>query len=251
MRSRSPRPQQLAFDLNTPHPKAGRDARGQSSGRLRDHHLLRLGAMIYLSAADTPLLREAAGRGYRVGLMSTPENGVARYSAHYGAWAGDNGCYSLGHRFNLDRFLSWLDRQDRATCLFAAAPDVVGDAGATWARSAPVLPVLRGLGFRAALVAQDGWGDADVDWDSFDTLFVGGTTAFKLAETTYALAREAKARGKWIHMGRVNSWPRIRMAALGGYDSVDGSGIAINPGKNLARVLRWLDRLALQRAFPV
>jgi hypothetical protein len=173
-------------------------------------------------------------------------------SAHEGhVWAADNGCFTAGGRFNLGAYLCWLVLlPEHERCLFATAPDVVGDAAATWRRSEPVLPVLRRLGFRAALVAQDGW-DGRVDWDSFDCLFMGGTTEFKLSERAWELCREATARGKWTHMGRVNSLRRLRAAAVGGYNSADGTFLRFGPDKNLPKLLGWLAELRRQPALTM
>lgn len=163
------------------------------------------------------------------------------------AWAADNGCYAQGERFKADRWLVWLERRTyrAATCLFAVAPDVVGDAVATWQRSAPYLPTIRHLGYRAAYVAQDGIERLCVAWDAFDCLFVGGSTAWKLTHG-YDIAVEAKRRGKWTHLGRVNSFRRLRSAHAGAYDSADGTYVAFGPDRNLPRVYDWLDRVNQQ-----
>lgn len=168
-------------------------------------------------------------------------------------WLADNGCYAQGDRFRLDRYLDWLSRPTGAPalCRFATAPDVVGDWEATWKRSAPVLPLLRDLGYRAALVAQNGITPDAVPWDEFDALFIGGDNRFKLAESTFALVAEARQRGKWTHMGRVNGEARLRAAAGGGYDSADGTGMVYAPDKLWPRVTGWLDRLASQPPMPL
>lgn len=155
-------------------------------------------------------------------------------------WAADTGCYTQGERFSLTRYLDWLEACEpyQSTCLFATAPDVVGDAEATWTRSAPVLPVLRDMGYRAALVAQDGL--QTPEWDTFDALFIGGTTRWKLSEHTRQLVQEAKKRGKWVHMGRVNSLRRLRAAEFMGCDSADGTYLKHGPDVNLPRVAAWL-----------
>jgi hypothetical protein len=156
-------------------------------------------------------------------------------------WCGDNNAF--GDNYPGDGpFLGWAAARtpyaDR--CRFIVAPDVVCDASATLDRSAPMLPAIRGLGFPAALVAQNGLEDLPVPWPSFDALFIGGDTAWKLGPHARTLASEAKGRGKWVHMGRVNSWARLRYARLIGCDSVDGTYLAFGPDKNLARLLRWL-----------
>lgn len=165
-------------------------------------------------------------------------------------WAADNGCFAQGDKFRLDRYLDWLSRPVGALklCLFATAPDVIGDWAATWERSRDVLPQLRALGYPAAIVLQNGVTLALLEplWDRFDVVFVGGDNAFKLAESTYAIVREAKRRGKWAHMGRVNGEGRLRAAATGGYDSADGTGLVYAPDALWPRVTGWVDRINAQ-----
>ena len=55
-----------------------------------------------------------------------------------------------------------------------------------------------------------------------------------------AIAAEAKARGKWIHMGRVNSERRYRYAADIGCDSADGTYLTFGPDQNLPRLMAWI-----------
>jgi hypothetical protein len=117
---------------------------------------------------------------------------------------------------------------------------------ATWERSKDVLPLIRELGYKAALCAQDGIDKLDINWDSFDVFFVGGTDSFKLAESTYELAAEAKRRGKRIHMERVNSARRFRAANISRYDSVDGTFLCFGPDKNLPRLESWLNHADVQ-----
>ncbi len=170
-----------------------------------------------------------------------------------GPWAADNGCYTEKVPFDLGRYLAWLKRHQHAAarCRFATAPDVVADAAATWRRSSHVLPLIRRLGYPAGYCAQDGIDPTTLEWDAFDALFVGGSTAFKLAESTYALVAEAARRGKWTHMGRVNSGQRFRAAAMAGYDSVDGTILAFGPDTNISRVRNWLNAATQPTLFSV
>jgi hypothetical protein len=187
---------------------------------------------------------EAAGRGYALGLMTQSGNKLWYRIPAYRAWAADNGCFAKGESFDLDAYFAWLDKlPSRQTCRFATAPDVVGDAVATWARSAPVLPRLRDLGYPAALVAQDGWDSAAVDWDAFDVLFLGGTNDFKLGEAARRATADALSRGKPVHMGRVNSLKRLKVARDYGCATADGTFVAFGPDKNVPQLLRWLDTL--------
>jgi hypothetical protein len=138
-------------------------------------------------------------------------------------WAADNGRYSAPANYSDGTYLAWLGRMPVQSCLFATAPDVVGDAAATLALSVPMFARIRALGFPVAFVAQDGQEGLPVPWDDFDALFIGGTTEWKLGEDAAQLAREAKRRGKWVHMGRVNSLKRMRYAESIGCDSADGT----------------------------
>lgn len=194
---------------------------------------------MYLATASGPKVRQAMTDGL-LGLINTPDS---NYTNPPGVpWCADNACFS--GRFDEDRWWAWLSRQDPTDCLFAVAPDVVGDAAATLDRSLPWLPRIRALGFRPAFVAQDGLENLDVPWDEFDCLFIGGTTAWKLSRHAHDLAREAKARGKWLHMGRVNSRRRWLIADYFGCDSVDGTYLAFGPDTNLPALLSWTGTLS-------
>lgn len=200
--------------------------------------------MIYLTGATNDRI-EARLLELGVGLMLNPGSGYRpERIARYAAYACDNGCFSQGATFDGAKWLRWLERfiPHRQRCLFAVAPDVVGDAEATLERSSPYLPLVREMGLPVAFVAQDGQERLPVPWDAFDCLFVGGTDAFKLSEPAYALVAEAKRRGKWTHQGRVNGWRRFRASMLSGFDSCDGTYIAFNPEELVERVAGWMWR---------
>lgn len=207
-------------------------------------------AMIYLcSGAREELARVLVEMN--VGLMETPVSHRPRQRARFRWWAADNGCYSQGESFDLEKYLCWLGNQSRADCLFATAPDIVGDALATWKRSAPVLPTIRDLGYPAALVAQDGVEDTAVDWDAFDVVFIGGTTEWKLGEAAQRVGKKAKGRGKWVHMGRVNTRARIRYAVSIGCDSVDGTLLKFGPDRNFIELCRFMSEVASSPQLPL
>jgi len=179
-----------------------------------------------------------------IGQMCTPAE--RRVPLPGASWAADNGCFGKGYPGD-PAWLAWLDELSphAARCLFATAPDVVGHAAATLARSLPHLPAIRALGYPAALVAQDGLEHLDVPWDAFDVLFIGGTTEWKLSKAATGLVAEAKRRGKWVHMGRVNSRRRWSYAEYIGCDSVDGTFLAFGPDANLPRLTRWVSQPGL------
>lgn len=200
--------------------------------------------MLYLANPCTPQV-VAAMRDGLIGYLDTPAQGNVRPAGV--VWAADNGCFGRGYPGD-DAWLAWLSGMDPAGCLFAVAPDVVGDAAATWARSAPTLPRIRALGFPAALVAQDGIEDGPVDWEAFDALFIGGTTGWKLGPAARALVAEANRHGKHVHMGRVNSERRYRYAQAIGCDTADGTYLTFGPDLLLPDVLAW-SRLVNQPAL--
>lgn len=158
-------------------------------------------------------------------------------------WGADNGCFLRSEKFTEGGYLEWLESwaDHRNACLFATARDELGNAEATLDLALPMLPKLRSLGYRAALVAQDGLDRLPVPWSAFDVLFVGGSTSFKLSEAAYQLVAEAKRRGKQAHMGRVNSLQRLRAAHAAGYDSADGTFVAFGPDRRFPELLGWLD----------
>lgn len=154
-------------------------------------------------------------------------------------WAADNDAFS---GFNESAFRTMLDAIDGAPgCLFVTAPDVVADAAATLALYHEWGPYLRGRGYPAALVLQDGMSATTMPWDDVDAVFVGGTTTWKLGFDARRIIHEANQRGLWVHMGRVNTLRRIQYARAAGCDSIDGSGWVRWIDRRLPMALRWFD----------
>jgi hypothetical protein len=163
-------------------------------------------------------------------------------------WAADNGCFASPEKYTDERYLAWLKRHSHArrSCLFATAPDVVGDGEATLDRSLLMFARIHGAGYRAGLVAQDGMEKLALPWEEFEGLFIGGTTDWKLGPSAAALIDEARQRGKWVHMGRVNSLKRLRLAANLGCHSADGTTIAFEPSVRAPLVASWVEQIAMQ-----
>lgn len=196
--------------------------------------------MIYLVGNKAKAIEPHLNSGV-VGLMNTPANG---YVIEPGwAWAADNGCFGKGWP-GYGKWIAWLEKfttEQRAACLFATAPDVVGDGQASLARSLPWLAVIRSLGYPAALVTQDGMTPSQIPWQEVDWLFIGGTDDHKLGPEGKALIAAAHDHGKRVHIGRVNSQQRfLAMAALGA-DSCDGTFIAFGPETNVPRLMGWIE----------
>ncbi|MFF3398272.1 hypothetical protein ACFYW6_07135 [Streptomyces sp. NPDC002659] len=184
-----------------------------------------------------------------IGCMTTPAQGnVIPEGADYACDNGKFGCDGKGRHWpGLDEWRAWLTRTvtryGAARCTWALAPDVPFDARATLAESLPELAFIRSLRIPAAFAAQEGCDLLGLPWDDFDVLFLAGSTEWKIGAVSERLAREAKERGKWVHMGRVNSRQRLGIAEWFGCDSADGTYLAFGPDKNLRRLNGWLDEL--------
>lgn len=204
--------------------------------------------MIYLGNPCSPAVVAAMTAG-QLGMIDTPYQSKVTpvLAAHAGgaAWCADNGCYT--NRWTAASWWSWLERNAHhaSTCLFATAPDVVGDAAATLQASLPWLARIRALGYPVAYVAQNGWAEHPPPWDLIDVVFLGGDDGFKLGPDGRQAAADALAHGKRVHMGRVNSGKRWRYAEAIGCHSVDGTYLTYGPDKNLPRLMSWQDQPAL------
>lgn len=167
-----------------------------------------------------------------------------------GKWAMDNGAF--GGRFDRGQYVAMLEEFHGVPgCLFVTAPDVIyvsgiGDAAATrklwpfWSR------LIRGLGLSPAFVAQDGLTSGQVPWDELGALFLGGSTKFKESPLGRSLCGIAKAKGIWVHWGRVNGKRRYELALKAGADSLDGTGFSRHPDTNIPLVGQWENEIGQQ-----
>lgn len=183
-------------------------------------------------------------------------------------WIADNGIYSRAYPGD-GPYLKWLASHAdyRSRCRFAVAPDVVADHWATMDRSEPMLAPIRRVVGRVAVCAQNGATTWNLPWDAIDAVFLAGIVEcvpcgyvphvselpqercpsghlmgeWKVGNMAADITAEAKRRGVWVHMGRVNSAERIARAQEMGCDSADGTYLAFGPDINLPRLLGWLN----------
>jgi hypothetical protein len=162
-------------------------------------------------------------------------------------WAADNDAYCA---WNDRRYVLMLGSITRLPgCRFVVAPDVVAHAWWTTALFWQWLPTLRDTGQPPAFVIQDGQDPAEVPWNEIGALFVGGTTEYKLSADAERLGREAKRRGLWLHIGRVNSRKRYNYARAVGANSIDGTTFSMFRDTYLPAALHW-HREPLQERIP-
>ena len=144
-------------------------------------------------------------------------------------WALDNGCFSGS--WTEDRWrhmIAAYSPESRDRCLFCVVPDVVYDCDATLAQFTHYAPIVRDHGYPVALVTQDGLIPERVPWDEIDALFIGGSDTHKRGNEGMRLIVAGQNRGKWVHVGRVNSVYAIeRLFWMA--DSWDGTTGAISP----------------------
>jgi hypothetical protein len=182
-----------------------------------------------------PQAVEHAGDGFGR-LLSPRQFSRVRDTAAAGIpWAADNDCFQ---RLDVEAYCRMVEAiRGVPGCLFVTAPDVVGDWRATFDRWQIWLGRL--LGLPLAYVAQDGQPFAYVPWDSIRCLFIGGSTGYKLSAEAETLVREAKRRGLWVHMGRVNSHKRFNYARAIGCNSIDGTKFSRWRNTWLPDALTW------------
>jgi hypothetical protein len=161
-------------------------------------------------------------RAPNLGVLSSPRRFYLNVEGW--RWAADNDAYS---KWDAGRYRTMLNAlADIPGCLFVTAPDVIGDAAWTLRRLSAWLDSRLLDGFPVALVSQDGLNAEQIPWDDLAAFFIGGSDQWKMGDRNRRLVAEAKERGLWIHMGRVNGHQRIRYAKAIGCDSFDGTSMS-------------------------
>lgn len=200
--------------------------------------------LLLVSGASTTVKKHAESEN--IGCLLTPRNGNTVESFGELPWAADNDCFN---GFDETRFRQMLKKIQGGKPLFVSCPDVVADAQATMDMFNVWEAIIHAHGFPVALVIQDGQENLDMPWGRCEALFIGGTTEFKLGDKVRWLVREAKFRGKWVHMGRVNSNKRLEYARDIGCDSADGSGYSKFPDANIPPALSFLKHEQISIGF--
>jgi hypothetical protein len=186
--------------------------------------------MIALLDTSHDLAAASAELGCPTGRLFSPLNGFTP-DDDLEVCGADNGGFSA---FNPDAFMRKLERisEVKHLCKFVACPDVVvigphgpvGDARRTLEVFEYWYP--RICDWPVALVAQDGQEHLPIPWELISAVFIGGSTKWKLSHHAAAVIKAAKAMGKWVHAGRVNTPARFEYFEALGADSIDGTGLS-------------------------
>lgn len=188
--------------------------------------------MIVMLDTPQPLDECAKELGCEVEQFFSPQTyrKAQQPEQHFGM---DNGSFG---RFDAPLFLRLVERERarRDLCRFLPLPDVVvmtgdgpvGDARRTlevfdvWRRKPEM------AGWPLALVCQNGQEHLPMPWRHCSAVFIGGDTKWKEGPGAAAIIKAARALGKWVHVGRVNTPGRFEHFEKLGADSIDGTGLA-------------------------
>lgn len=192
--------------------------------------------MLYLTPATGQIVKEIILEGH-FGQIVSPKSGEKIIPG--ANWALDNGCFS--DSWSESRWTKNIVRySNEPNCLFAVVPDVVCDAEETDRLWYEWSDFVKECGYKAAYVLQNGCTHIP---DNADAVFAGGDTDWKLGPEAAHWALQARQRGLWTHMGRVNSLKRLRYAKEQGYDSCDGTFIVFAPSRNAPIMSRWVQKV--------
>ena len=165
---------------------------------------------------------------------------------HNRPWILDNGMFT--EKTSINDLFAYMQKMDKykSSCKFVVCPDVVCNCIATMDRYRQFAWQIKSLGWTVAFAAQDGQESYPLP-PEYDAIFIGGSTEWKLSGAADYCIKQAQDKGKWTHVGRVNSKKRIRHFQLIGVDSVDGTNPIFSPDRNIPNLDRQLRQEPLFR----
>lgn len=194
--------------------------------------------MLYLTPNSSIEVAEIIKQGI-FGQITSPKSGDKIIEG--AQWALDNGCFA--NTWTESRWTKNIVRyRGIPNCLFAVVPDIVADANGTDRLWYEWADFVKECGYKAAYVLQNGCTHIP---ENADAVFTGGDTDWKLGPEASNWIKQAKKRGLWTHMGRVNSLKRLKYAKEQGYDSCDGTFITYAPSKNAKIMSKWVQQINL------
>lgn len=158
-----------------------------------------------------------------------------RYGLDNGAW----GAFQRKENLDISAFNRAVDLMGEGAD-WIVLPDIVGAGQRSLDLSLAWLEILSPLRVPLLIAVQNGMRLSDLRpyLGPQVGIFVGGSTDWKL-DTLQAWGQLAVETRCWLHVGRVNTRARIRLCAIAGADSFDGSSVtryAVNlPTLDMAR----------------
>jgi hypothetical protein len=150
-------------------------------------------------------------------------------------WAMDNGRFSKGGvnlKWTQGKWEAMLKRyQSIPGCKFCVVPDVPFNAAETLELFYEYAPIVKSYGYPLAICTQDTMIPDDIPWSQISAVFIGGSDDHKLGAEAVAIMLEAKRRGVWVHVGRVNTYRLLWKAHDAGAESCDGTGWLRDPSR--------------------
>lgn len=197
---------------------------------------------MYLSSSA----RQFFERGEQFGIMCNIVRRIGRQIEALEAgcyWMLDNGAFTGKWTLWLWLRELWVLRPYRHTCLAVMAPDVLYSWRKTICRFWLLCWIPKMLGYRVALVTQDGLTPRWVPWPLIDCLFIGGSDEHKRGPEAQRLGSTAKKHDKWVHVGRVNSG-RVMVQYWPWANSFDGTTFSRHPTQQIDSIEQGLELVA-------
>lgn len=179
--------------------------------------------MVMPANHSSPIIHYWAGAypgkiGWLVGPSAASKTKLRRWMPY----ALDNDAFSAWTKKITWDEQAWRDLLEWAKASGSAprwvlVPDVVADREATIAKWHHYEQEVRKFGWPLAFAVQDGMTAKDVP-STADVIFVGGSTEWKWS-TVHEWAKFPR-----VHVGRVNSIPKVRLCEGLKIESVDGTG---------------------------
>jgi hypothetical protein len=201
--------------------------------------------MIALVNGATKTLEQYKESGYFGRLTSpTGTRSFRKLSSSNLFWAVDNDCYNGLNEKLYRMIIRRISNYRNELLLFVNCPDKLYDARATINLFNHWQPILKQYNLPIGFVGQDGIENLSIDFTLFDCLFIGGSDLFKESDIVRDLLQEAKRNGKWCHVGRVNTYKRLKLLFNWNcVDSIDGTSFSRWPSLYLPRHIRWMRKL--------
>lgn len=162
-------------------------------------------------------------------------------------FGADNDCFKGFDKLKYEKMIEILPRVEKLK--YVTVPDCVGNFEETIKLFDDWYKLLKNEQLPLAFVLQDNMPISEIPFDKVSSIFIGGSTDYKLSKEVANIVSMSKEKTKWVHMGRVNSKKRIRYAHKIGCDSVDGTGFSMFANTHIPPALELLVELSKDNVF--